>query len=134
MHPRYCLQRSRHTLCVKLSKLHFVTERGQFALGDSKHLCANVVRNDRSTWDSFVRQQSSDNVSCACGSVQQRCPMFTRDQLCHAALPQSVDAEAKNIAQEVVSHRDATKYVIVLPREVSGIVHCCVGSRAHRGT
>ena len=48
MHPRYCLQRS-DTLCVKLAKLHFVTERGQFALGDSKHLYANVIRNDRST-------------------------------------------------------------------------------------
>jgi alkyl sulfatase BDS1-like metallo-beta-lactamase superfamily hydrolase len=38
-----------------------------------------------------------------------------------------VDAKAKNIAQEVVSRRDATKYVIVLPREVCGIVQCCVG-------
>jgi len=38
-----------------------------------------------------------------------------------------VDAKAKNIAQEVVSRRDATKYVIVLPREVGGIVQCCVG-------
>jgi hypothetical protein len=48
--------------------------------------------------------------------------MLTRDYLCDAALPQSVDAEAKNIAQEVVPRRDATKYVIVLPCDVGGNV------------
>jgi hypothetical protein len=60
--------------------------------------------------------------------------MFPRDYLCHAALPQSVDAEAKNIAQEVVPRRDPTKYVIVLPREVGGIVQCCVGWQPQWGT
>jgi hypothetical protein len=57
--------------------------------------------------------------------------MFTCDHLCHAALPQALDAKAKNIAQEVVSRRDATKYVIVLPRKVGGIVKCCVDWRPH---